>query len=166
MENDFKARKDAAKGDSIKVHSAYRSAAEDNDAWYHAVLRVYPPATRARRLKTGEAFGLGQRSLDIVFRHMNGLKAPAGYSGHTHGIAADLETIEKGVKWQVISSYDHQVGWQKTWLYQWLVDHAGKHKFYQLRTETWHWEYHEGKVPDGCYGANVVIGDRKVKRRR
>ncbi len=167
----FKERKGAAKNDSIGVASAYRSAARDNRAWYRAMGKLYLEATRAKRLATGEAFGYGPKSLDIIFKHMNGLKAPAGYSGHTHGIAADLTTRENGRVWEVISSYEHQIGWQTTWLYKWLVDNAGKHKFYQLRSETWHWEYHADKVPVTCYGADVPIkgdgksGGRKVKKR-
>ena len=168
IEKDFKARKGAAKGDSIGVASAYRSAADDNKAWHNAVGSIYLGATRAKRLRTGEAFGYGPKSVDIMFKYMNGLKAPAGYSGHTHGIAADLITRENGQLWRVISQYEHQLGWQGTWLYKWLVANAGKHKFYQLRTETWHWEYHAGKVPVTCYEANVPIegGGRKVKMRR
>jgi len=154
IEAAFKARKNATTGDLIQVASAYRSASRDNDAWWR-YFPGYLKKTESKRRKTGEAFGLGPRSLNIMFEFMNGKKAPAGYSGHTHGIAADLTTREKGHTWGIDSAPTNQAGWQKTWLYQWLVANAGKHKFYQLKTETWHWEYHEGKIPSQCWGASV-----------
>lgn len=158
----FKKRKDAAKGDSIGIASAYRSAEQDNRKWY-GVLPKYLRDTRAKRLRTGEPFGYGPKSLDIVFKHMNGKKAPAGYSGHTHGIAADLKTTYNGQSYTANTDVNHQKGWQGTWLYKRMVEIAGKHKFYQLVTETFHWEYHAGKIPNSVYGAGVKIEDRHIK---
>jgi hypothetical protein len=146
--SDHKARAGATAGDSIGVASAYRSAKQDEGAWQRAFPK-YLGATREVRLKTRDEYG--PKALEIIFRHMNGKKAPPGFSGHTHGIAVDLTTTEKGQKWIVNSNYEHQVGWQKTWLYQWLVANAWKHKFYQLKTETWHWEYHKDRPPTQCW---------------
>jgi hypothetical protein len=57
---------------------------------------------------------------------MNFKKAPPGFSGHTHGIAADLKTTDNGREFTVNSNVEHQRGWQKTWLYKWLVANAWK----------------------------------------
>jgi hypothetical protein len=154
VEAAHKARKDAHKGDSIRVASGYRTADYDNDKWDGAFNKACRK-TLAERQRTGDEYGT--RALDIIFRFINGKKAPPGYSGHTHGIAADLNTVENGRRWIVDSDYDHQVGWQTTWLYQWLVENAWKHKFYQLKTETWHWEFHEGSPPSQCWGGKVKI---------
>ncbi len=105
----FKKRKDLAKGDSIGVASAYRSAETDNNKWY-SYLPKYLRTTQQERMRTGEAFGLGPRSLEIVYRYMNGRKAPAGYSGHTHGIAADLRTTENGRSYTANADVGHQLG--------------------------------------------------------
>jgi hypothetical protein len=105
------------------------------------------------RLRTGDEYG--PKALRIIFDFSNRRKAPPGFSGHTHGIAADLTTVESGHSWVVNSAYDHQVSWQKTWLYQWLVANAWKHKFYQLKSEAWHWEYHAGTPPSQCWGGQV-----------
>ena len=145
-------RTGAAKGDSIGVASAYRSAKDDERAWQGAFPKYYKNTLKQREA-TGDEFG--SKSLDIIFRYMNGKKAPPGFSGHTHGIAVDLTTKENGKSFVVNSDYDHQLGWQKTWLYQWLVANAGKHKFYQLKSETWHWEYHAGRPPSQCWGGDV-----------
>jgi len=108
---------------------------------------------------------LGKRSLAIIFAFMNGKKAPPGFSRHTHGIAADLTTKEKGKEWVVNSNYGHQVGWQRTWLYQWLVDHAWEYDLYQLKTETWQREYHpETDHPEGCWAGKVKVQDRPVPK--
>jgi hypothetical protein len=147
-----KARKGAAKGDSIGVASGYRTAEEDNRSW-NRNFDLYCRLTRERRLRVGDEYG--QKALKIMFAFSNRRKAPPGYSGHTHGIAADLKTTEAGRDWIVKSEYHHQVGWQKTWLYQWMVENAWKHGFYQLKSETWHWEYHEGTPPSQCWGGKV-----------
>jgi hypothetical protein len=155
------ARTDRAPGDSIGVASAYRDAKADAVAWERAFPKYYND-TFDWRLATGDEFG--EMALTIIFQHMNGLKAPPGFSGHTHGIAADLTTTEKGRVWEVNSNRSHQLGWQGTWLYKWLVENAWKHKFYQLRTETWHWEYHEGEPPrESCYAGHVSVKQRPVK---
>jgi hypothetical protein len=86
---------------------------------------------------------------------MNANKAPPGFSGHTHGIAVDLTTTEKGQTWTVNGNPSHQLGWQKTWLYGWLVNNAWKHKFFQLKSETWHWEYHQDDPPRQCWAGQV-----------
>jgi hypothetical protein len=148
----YKARKDASKRDSVGVASGYRTAERDNVAWHRAFEKSCRK-TLKQRLRTGDEFG--PRALEIIFRFIDGRKAPPGFSGHTHGIAADLVTVEKGHRWDVNSDYSNQAGWQKTWLYHWLVDNAWKHRFYQLKTETWHWEYHEGTPPSQCWGGKV-----------
>lgn len=150
---DHKARPDGIGTDSIGVASGYRSAIQDARAWERAFPKYFH-ATSKDRLATGDEFG--RRSVQIFVHHMNGKKAPPGFSGHTQGIAVDLTTREKGNVWTVNSNYEHQVGWQKTWLYMWLVGNAWKHKFYQLKTETWHWEYHEDVPPTQCWGGKVT----------
>ena len=101
-----------------------------------------------------------------MFHAIEGKKAPAGFSGHTHGIAADMTTTEVGTVWTVNSDYEHQVGWQKTWLFKWLVENASQYDFYQLKKETWHWEYHD-KEPaknDQCWGGSIPIKNRRVPK--
>jgi hypothetical protein len=159
MEKEFKARSNASAGDSVGVASGYRSAEQDRMAWYGAFPKYYRN-TLQDRLATGDEFG--HKALTIIFNYMNGRKAPPGFSGHTLGIAADLTTHENGKTWTVNSDYNHQVGWQKTWLYQWLVANAWKHKFYQLKTETWHWEYHKDGPNEQCWGGQVT--HRPVKK--
>jgi hypothetical protein len=161
IQRDHQARSDASATDTIGVASGYRSAEQDAVAWEGAFPKYYR-ATLEKRLSTGNEFG--EKSVRIFVGHMNGLKAPPGFSGHTHGIAADLTTRENGQTWTVNSSYDHQVGWQKTWLYGWLVANAWRHKFYQLKTETWHWEYHKDDPPRQCWGGKVA--DRPVKKQK
>jgi D-alanyl-D-alanine carboxypeptidase len=150
----FGARPGGARGDSIGVASAYRSAREDSGAWERS-FPIYEAATRQDRLATKDEFG--PAALEIIFGFMDGKKAPPGFSGHTHGIAVDLTTTEGGHAWVVKSAYDHQVGWQKTWLYTWLVKHALDYGFYQLKTETWHWEYHGKNIerPPGCWPGKI-----------
>lgn len=153
MEKEFKARSHASAGDSVGVASGYRSAEYDRGAWYRAFPKYYRN-TLKDRLATGDEFG--HKALIIIFRHMKGRKAPPGFSGHTLGIAADLTTRENGKTWTVNSDYNHQLGWQNTWLYKWLVANAWKHKFYQLKTETWHWEYHKDGPSEQCWGGQVT----------
>ena len=159
MQKEFKARSNATAGDSVGVASGYRSAEQDRTAWYRAFPKYYKN-TLKDRLATGDEFG--HKALVIIFRYMNGRKAPPGFSGHTLGIAADLTTHENGKTWTVNSDYNHQLGWQNTWLYKWLVANAWKHKFYQLKTETWHWEYHEDGPNQQCWDGQVT--HRPVKK--
>lgn len=158
-----KERADATTGDLVDVASAYRSSAEDALAW-EATFQKFKKRTQDERLATGDEYG--PKSLKIMYREINGKKAPPGFSGHTHGIATDLMTTENGQSWVVNSDYDNQIGWQKTWLFKWLVENAGKHHFYQLKTETWHWEYHENeeKLPKQCWGGEVSLDDRPVPK--
>lgn len=159
----YDARPDRSPRDSVGIASTYRSADEDGIAWLNA-FPIYAKATHEERLATGDEFG--DKALKIIFHFMNGKKAPPGFSGHTHGIAADLTTTEGGHKWQVISAYAHQIGWQTTWLYAWLAKHAWEFHFYQLKTETWHWEYHEKEPTAGsqCWGGKVPKEARHVPK--
>jgi hypothetical protein len=149
--------------DTIGVASTYRDAKRDAQAW-QKVFKKYFGRTEEKRKETGDE--LGKEALKIMFHTINGKKAPPGFSGHTHGIAADLTTTEGGHVWEVNADYVHQVGWQKTWLYGWLVDKAGDYNFYQLKTETWHWEYHdkEPRPTDQCRASDVSIRHRVVKK--
>jgi hypothetical protein len=158
---EFLSRVDGSPQDSIGVASTYRSVERDAIAWNNAFPK-YLKATREDRLATGNEFG--KKALQIIFDFMDHKKAPAGFSGHTHGIAADLTTREGGQVWTVNSDYAHQVGWQKTWLYGWLVAHAWKHNFYQLKTETWHWEYHPDGASGQCWDGKKTIAQRPVKK--
>lgn len=144
---------------TVSVASSYRNAEQDERAWQKAV-RGYLTATKEARLATGDPFG--ETALEILFAWTDGKKAPSGFSGHTRGIAADLTTTEKGRTWTVISRREHQIGWQSTWLYKWLVEHAAEYGFLQLKKETWHWEYHETKSARGCYAGDVTIKQRRV----
>lgn len=161
MKKDYATRAGGSKIDSVGVASAYRDAHQDSVAWNTAFDKKYYNATLEARLATGDEFGL--KALDIIFNFMNDKKAPPGFSGHTHGIAADLKTVDNGKEFSVNSNVEHQRGWQKTWLYKWLVDNAWKHKFYQLRSETWHWEYHEGDPPlKEVFGGRVGVEQRPI----
>lgn len=144
---------------TVSVASSYRNAEEDERAWQKAV-RGYLTATKEARLATGDPFG--EEALKVLFAWMNGKKAPSGFSGHTRGIAADLTTTEKGRTWTVISRREHQIGWQGTWLYKWLVENAAEYGFLQLKKETWHWEYHQTSSARGCYAGDVTIKQRRV----
>lgn len=147
-----KARTNSAAADSLGIASAYRSAEADMLAWQRAFPKYYSHTLEARQA-TGDEFGT--LALRIIYQYMNWRKAPPGFSGHTRGIAVDLTTRDKGQTWTVNSDHGHQVGWQKTWLYGWLVENAWKHKFYQLKSETWHWEYHQDDPPRQCWGGHV-----------
>jgi len=161
MKKDYAGRAGGSKGDSVGVASAYRDAQQDSIAWNGAFDKKYYSATLEARLATGDEFGL--KALDIIFNFMNDKKAPPGFSGHTHGIAADLKTMDNGKEFSVNSNVEHQRGWQKTWLYKWLVANAWKHKFYQLRSETWHWEYHDGEPPlKEVFGGRVGVDQRPI----
>lgn len=153
IKRDEKAQRGPTSDGSIGVVSGYRSAEQDARAWERAFHKYYEH-TLKDRLATGHEFG--KEALKVIFLYMNGKKAPPGFSGHTQGIAADLTTMENGKTWTVNSDFDHQTGWQKTWLYGWLVANAWKHKFYQLRTETWHWEYHETSPPNQCWAGRIT----------
>jgi hypothetical protein len=159
----YKARPNPKPGESIGIASTYRNADDDARAWEKAFKKHFG-RTEKEREETGDP--LGKEALDILFRVINGKKAPPGFSGHTHGIAADMTTNQFGTTWTTNSDYEHQVGWQRTWLYEWLVNHAGEFHFYQLKTETWHWEFHadEPGKRDQVYGAKAAIGDRKVAK--
>lgn len=151
--------------DSIGVASTYRSADEDARAWEKAFKKHFARTAKARQ-ETGDE--LGDKALNIMFHTINGKKAPAGFSGHTHGIAADMTTTQFGTVWTVNSDYDHQIGWQGTWLFGWLVENAAKYDFYQLKSETWHWEYHDKEPAKGdqCWGGSVPIKSRPVPKPR
>jgi hypothetical protein len=159
MKKDFMSPGGGSKGDSVGVASAYRDAEQDEVAWNKAFDKKYYNDTLENRLATGDEFG--SEALEIIFQYMNFKKAPPGFSGHTHGIAADLKTTDNGKEFTVNSNVEHQRAWQKTWLYKWLVANAWKHKFYQLQSETWHWEYHEGDPPL----KEVFAGQAPVSRR-
>jgi len=161
-----KARSNKAPGDSVGVASAYRDATADRIAWESAFRNTYYPQTLEARFKTGDEFGL--EALEIIFIFMNKRKAPPGYSGHTHGIATDLMTTQGGQRHGASAGRDSQLAWKKTWLYQWLVDHAWKHNFYQLKMETFHWEFHSDGPGKDCYPGDwpsdrrtVLVKDRK-----
>jgi hypothetical protein len=161
-----RARPDKAPGDAVGVASAYRDATTDRIAWENAFRSTYYPQTLQARLKTGDEFGL--KALDIIFAFMNKRKAPPGYSGHTHGIATDLMTTQSGQSHGASAGRDSQLAWQKTWLYDWLVGHAWRHNFYQLKMETFHWEYHSDGAGKDCYAGDlprnrrdVLVKDRK-----
>ncbi|HEX2658385.1 MAG TPA: D-alanyl-D-alanine carboxypeptidase family protein [Polyangia bacterium] len=159
---DFAKRSAANPTDFITVASTYRSAQQDAIAWENAFVGYYND-TLEERQKTGYEFS--HDALVKIFNFMNGKKAPPGFSGHTHGIAADLLVKENGVTWKVDSHHANQVGWQKTWLYHWLVDNAAQYHFFQLKTETWHWEYHaDDKAKKfNCWDGDVKVESRKVK---
>lgn len=47
-------------------------------------------------------------------------------------------------------------------IYKWLVENAATYGFFQLKKETWHWEYHAGKPPYPCYPGDTPIEGRRV----
>lgn len=132
----------------VKVASSYRDATSDERAWQKAV-RKYLKNTEHAREATGDPFGF--KALLILCRMADNGKAPSGFSGHTHGIAADLQTTENKHTWTVNSDAEHQRGWMRTWVYRWMAEHAIDYGFYRLKKETWHWEYHESPPRRGCF---------------
>ena len=154
------ARTNKSSGDSVGVASAYRDATEDRSAWERAFRGTYYPQTLKDRLTTGDEFGI--ESLNIIFIFMNKRKAPPGYSGHTRGIATDLMTRQNGNSYGANAGRDSQLAWQQTWLYEWLIDNAWKHNFYQLKMETFHWEYHDDGPGKDCYPGNYSKKQRLV----
>ena len=159
---DFANREGGDRSDSIGVASTYRSAKDDAVAWEKAFKNYYRD-TYDMRTENGDS-EFSDAALEKIFHFMNGKKAPPGFSGHTHGIAADLVTRDKGKTWSVDSHKANQRGWQTTWLYDWLVTNAGTYHFYQLKTETWHWEYHaDGNAKKfNCWEGNASLKARKV----
>jgi hypothetical protein len=154
---------EARKVVSVAVASTYRDASRDRQAWLGTIDK-YLRQTAAARAKLKDPYG--HEALRILFHFANGKKAPPGFSGHTHGIAADLHTVDDRGEWTVNSDPSHRDGWLRTWLYDWLSVNASKHRFFQLTTEEWHWEYHADSLPHQVYSQAQQDHRRRGRRRQ
>jgi hypothetical protein len=130
----------------VGVASAYRHSNHDRKLWnsyYPGYLKSTEPARK--RAPGGPA---RRPAVEAFVNFMDGRKAPPGFSNHTRGIAVDFQTQEDG---QPLCTTDtsppSRARWLTTWLHHWLAAHAHEHKFYQLKTEEFHWEYQPVRIP-------------------
>ncbi|HEY3002748.1 MAG TPA: S8 family serine peptidase [Kribbellaceae bacterium] len=142
---------DALRTVRVTAVSGYRSSAEQRRLWlgYFAGDKGYYNRTRKARaalpdgphsdqavrymLDADSGFGLGAR-----------IAAP-GYSNHQGGIAVDLwQERTAGNAVANSSTAAARKLWRDTWLHRWLTEHAAEHRFKQLASEEWHYEYQSG----------------------
>jgi len=128
---------DATKTSSIGICSAYRDYNDDLRAWKNSFKKHYNEMIRSKKFVGQEHSKEAQKHM---VRVLIPLKAPPGFSNHSHGTAVDFQTSFGGVNY-VADSSQHD-GWRTTWLYKWLTDGNGKtYGFKQLVTEEWHWDH-------------------------
>ena len=133
---------EAIKVTRIGIASAYRDPSHDFEAWQRAFRKHYKATSSIREKKEGGEHG--PRAIEYMVEVMIPIKAVAGFSNHTSGIAVDFSTAlaSPGSKEEELgpNTNQHQA-WQNSWLYDWLTKNAVQFGFKQLRTEEWHWDY-------------------------
>lgn len=122
---------------AIGMASSYRDPTHDLRAWEKVFIKVFHK-TRADRaaLSDGE---LGPNAVTLMVKRLVPIKAVPGFSNHTKGTAVDFSTTDKGADLGPSTSQSAQ--WREAWFYKWLRQHGGEHRFKQLATEEWHWDY-------------------------
>jgi LAS superfamily LD-carboxypeptidase LdcB len=81
----------------------------------------------------------GEEAVRIMVEYFSPRKAPPGFSNHSNGNAVDFMTIQGGITYTANTS--QRVGWRKTWLHAWLLEHANQYGFRPLQSEEWHWDF-------------------------
>ncbi len=135
----------------IGIASAYRDPAHDFAAWQRAFRKHYESTKPIREKKEGGEHG--RRAVAYMVEEMIPVKAVAGFSNHTSGIAVDFKTTDG--KQELGPDTDQHAAWRDAWFYKWL--HAPRNpgprngpaeqnagEFVQLVTEEWHWDYKKG----------------------
>lgn len=122
--------------ESVVIHSAYRTVAEDTAAWEKTFRKHYGKAMEKNRFADDP---LGPRALRYMVTTLIPLKAPPGYSNHSNGAALDFGTTFGGVYYGADSS--KKIEWRETWLHRWLKENAAKFSFKPLASEEWHWDF-------------------------
>jgi hypothetical protein len=133
----------AQKVTSFSVGSAYRDPMTDFRIW-DSLFQKYYNETRDKRaeLDGGEH---GDKAVQYLAGYISQYKAVAGFSNHSSGIAVDFVTTEGTETLGADKSQNPR--WKKSWLHNWLVEHAASFGFQPLATEAWHWDYRG--TPDG-----------------
>jgi LAS superfamily LD-carboxypeptidase LdcB len=122
--------------ESVVIHSAYRTIAEDKAAWENTFRTHYRKAMKKNRFDDEP---LGARALSFMVRTLISYKAPPGYSNHSNGSAVDFGTTFRGFYYKADSS--KRIEWRETWLHAWLIQNAATFGFKPLATEEWHWDF-------------------------
>jgi hypothetical protein len=123
---------------SIGIGSAYRSHAEERLIWANDCFPKYYRATYGRRM-AAQGGPHGEEAVRIMVEYFSPRKAPPGFSNHSNGNAVDFMTIQGGITYTANTS--QRVGWRKTWLHAWLLEHANQYGFRPLQSEEWHWDF-------------------------
>jgi hypothetical protein len=139
---DLAVQKDAGKADALKVAwigigSAYRNPKRDFAAWQSAFNTHYNDTASKRAGLAGGAHG--HAAVSLLVNRMVVKKAVPGFSNHTKGLAIDFSTRQG--EWTFVSSSAQTAGWKRTWLFGWLTNNAGNHKFKPYSKEPWHWDH-------------------------
>jgi hypothetical protein len=134
-----KKREDAARlVKSIGIGSAYRNYEQETFIWRNQCFPTYYKDTAsARHALAGGPHG--DAAVAYLVDYFSGRKAPPGFSNHSDGRAVDFVTTQAGVEYGA-HGYQRKA-WRRTWLHQWLVQHAAEYRFHALATEEWHWEF-------------------------
>lgn len=122
---------------SIGIQSAYRSFAEDGQAWRNTFAKHYELTRVERAALRGGSHG----SAAVVFfgARMANLKAPPGWSNHSNAMAVDFNTSFANTLYRALS--EQRASWKTTWLHPWLVANAPRFGFHPYAKEEWHWDY-------------------------
>jgi LAS superfamily LD-carboxypeptidase LdcB len=126
----------ARQTDSVVVHSAYRTVAEDTLAWEKTFRKHYDKAMKKNLFADDP---LGPRAVAHMVKTLKSLKAPPGYSNHSNGAALDFGTTFGGDYYGADSS--KRIEWRGTWLHPWLLENAKTFGFKPLVSEEWHWDF-------------------------
>jgi LAS superfamily LD-carboxypeptidase LdcB len=122
------------------VSSGYRSVESQLGLWQTNFPRYYDDTSTKRAAAPGGAHG--EQAARLMARYIGGRLGAPGYSLHNDGRAVDLRAeVVDGNPLRADSRQSKE--WRRSWLFSWLVGHAGLFGFHQNDAidEPWHWEY-------------------------
>jgi hypothetical protein len=131
----------AAAVERISLVSGYRSASQQLAAWQANFPTYYHLTQEERRRMPGGEHG--EQAVEVTARYVGARLAAPGYSLHNNGLAIDFGTRESGHDLGAHTNAESLRRWKASWLFAWLMAHAGDYGLFQNRTidEPWHWEF-------------------------
>ncbi|HKK77715.1 MAG TPA: D-alanyl-D-alanine carboxypeptidase family protein [Saprospiraceae bacterium] len=125
----------------IGITSAYRSPAHQFRLWQKYFPDYYQRTKAERKVLEGGEYG------DKAVAHLAAFTrkriAMPGFSNHNDGLAVDIKNVQEGEYIRNRTTNTAVAKWKASWLWKWLVDHAGSFGFEQEAgiNEPWHWVY-------------------------
>jgi hypothetical protein len=131
----------AANVTDVRARSAYRSPQKQFSIWERSYQQYYQETQAHRVGLTGGEHG--EPAAQYLAEYINQRVFSPGYSPHQRGIAVDLTYLQRGRWAEASTAAADMQRWKRSWLFQWLHNHASQFGFVPNPNinEPWHWEH-------------------------